>query len=507
MIKYWLDHHYRCPLVIQAFRMKNDPSAAPKAKKVKRVRAVVHTENIWRHDEVITPSKKIPDVQMYAWDFSGHYEFPEGHSNEAIYVGHYQAKPPFGGPTSTLSESWAETRVTPKSWRGKEWDDMSPAEQSTWRAIMAVASRECGGSLDVVNFWDNCHGSTGHYHWTMPKSDGSGGELCGFMAMLEEKYPSAFKLCFSDFGIWGPRWVGTAADGERKPVGDGVTFGGFVYCKDDQGKFTREPEAGKFAEANWLRSWQSAYRLEMAARTCIEYRTAMWEYARMRIVGIRTMAQVNAWLPDACRTAGGKVTLGDIFTSEQSMAFALRLHVWRPASFVSATRELVKKKNKKTGKIEEKWVGLPILHDSLKKLFAEETLKDAEGTPIDDDKDQPLKWQMPIADWTADHERILVDTMLDFAGQYTKESAKSSLQMARYWPLVLRKNSLELAEKCSDADRKKGVPTGPMLHVREGSPGLPTPPKRDGIVEAKAIEKDLNEFGPSDVHGSFTLAD
>ena len=79
----------------------------------------------------------------------------------------------------------------------------------------------------------------------------------------------------------------------------------------------------------------------MAARSCADYRKAMWDYALMRLQGLLTMSQVDAWLPAACKTPGKRVTLGDIFTSERGVAFILRLHVWRPISFISATREQV----------------------------------------------------------------------------------------------------------------------------------------------------------------------
>jgi hypothetical protein len=505
-IKHWQDKHYRCPVVIQAFRMKDDPSSPGKGKKAKskhpkRVRDVVHTENIWRHDEVPNPT-----IKMFAWDFSGYFQLGDNSAKE-IAVGSFtwDRNKNFCGPIADRRDAWPEAQLTPKSWRGKEWPAMTKEEKSTWRAIMAVANRECSGALDVVNFWDNCLGSAGHYHWTMPMSTGGGGEFCGFMALLEAKYPDAFKHCFASFGLWGPRWVGSTPDGERKPLPEGVTFHGYVYTKGTDGKFIQQPAKEEFAEATWLRSWHAAYRLEMAARTCAEYRRAMWDYARMRIVGIRKMSQVNAWLPDACRTAGAKVTLGDVFTSEQGMAFVLRLHVWRPASFISDKRELVKKKNKKTGKVVEKWEGLPILHDTLKKLFAAGTLKEGDGTPIKDDEDEPVKWEIPLPRWTEDHERILIDTMLDLAGEYTKKSAKSSLQLARYWPLKLSSNSLELEEKHSDDDKKKGKKEGPMLHVRGSSPGLPSPPKREGNIEV--IEADLQEFQPSESRGSFRLAE
>ena len=58
LIKYWIEKHYRCPLVIQAMKMV--PGPKPKGKKTAPlVVAGVRTENIWRHDEVTvgrTPS-------------------------------------------------------------------------------------------------------------------------------------------------------------------------------------------------------------------------------------------------------------------------------------------------------------------------------------------------------------------------------------------------------------------------------------------------------------------
>jgi hypothetical protein len=501
LIKYWIEKHYRCPVVIQAMKMVPGPKPHGSKKKVPDVIDSVRVENIWRHDEVTVGKTK-----MFAWDFSGHYDFPSDHSNEQVAVGRYIAKGKFGGPIADRSDSWAVARVTPQSWRGKDWASMTKEEKSTWRAIMAVADQECAGGLDVVNFWDNCHGSAGHYHWTMPKSDGSGGEFCGFMAMLEGKFPDAFKKCFGQFGLWGPRWVGSAASDDREQLHAGVTYGGFVYTKDVGGKFVRHPAPGKFSDANWLRSWHAAYRLEMAARTCADYRKAMWDYAGLRIKGLRGMSQVDAWLPAGCKTPGTKVTLGDIFTSERSIAYVLRLHVWRPASFISNKRELVKKKNKKTKKIEETWVGLPILHDALKKLVAEGTLKDHDVAVTDNDN-KPLKWEVLVKDWTDHHERILLDAMLDFVGEYTKPSAKGSIQRARYWPLKTEATSpYDLAlEPLASKDKSKDEPP-PRLHVRQNSPGLPPSPKRE-VGQKEAILGDLEEFQPRPGRKSFQFAE
>jgi hypothetical protein len=483
LIKYWIEKHYRCPVVIQAMKMV--PGPKPKGKKTAPLVADgVRVENIWRHDEVTAGKTK-----MYAWDFSGHYDFPDDHTSEQIPVGCYRPKGTFGGPIADRNDSWPVARVTPQSWRGKDWAAMSKEERSTWRAIMAVADQECGGGLDVVNFWDNCHGSAGHYHWTMPKSDGSGGEFCGFMAMLEAKHPEAFKTCFGQFGLWGPRWVGSTASDQRGQLHPGVTYNGFVYTKDVDGNFVRHPQKGKFREANWLRSWHAAYRLEMAARTCADYRKAMWDYAFLRIKGIRTLSDVDAWLPAGCKIPGKRVTLGDLFTSERGIAFVLRLHVWRPAGLI------VSSKGKK-GK------GLPILHDALEKLMAEGTLMNEDKMPMEDESGV-LKWQVPIGEWKDPHECILLDTMLDFTGQYTKPSAKGSVQRARFWPLLVdQKQSYALVLEEAKSDKK----TSPKLPVRQNSPGLPRSPDRKNRKEDE-VRRDLAEFQPSSERGSFLLAE
>jgi hypothetical protein len=461
-IKYWLDKNYRCPLVIQAIRMKDVPGSEAEAKKgkkgkkgkgkkSKKIPDAVHTENIWRHDEVVASG-----VQMYAWDFSGHYEFPNGYSKECVYVGNYQPKPPFGGPISHAG--WAEAKLTPESWQGQSWSEMDETHRSTWRAIMAVAAQECGGGLDIVNFWDNCLGSAGHFHWTMPKSDGSGGEFCGFMALLEDKYPDAFKKCFAKFGLWGPHWGGHAQDGRPAP-NPGPTLSAYVYTRNQDATFERHPEAKKFAEAVWMRSWQSAYRLEMAARTCKEYRETMWYYAEHRLQSILKFGEVDAWLSTGTKAGKPKITLADVFTSERGVALLLRLHVWRPAFL------MVGEKKKKVE---------PILHDALQALIDDGTIKDDKGKEL-----HPSLWK-------AEHEAALVGAMAKLIGERCKPSAMASMQRARYWPLrVETKSPFGLVTAKKDG---KNVP------CLQGLSWIPR-------------NADVDSVGPSERRGSFKLAE
>jgi hypothetical protein len=427
-LKLWLAKNYRCPLVIQAMQEVLEP--ARKGKKPMKKIWVIHTENLWCHDEVPHTAQR-----MFAWDFSEHFKLPEGRTNERISVGQYKFYLAWCGPASypDKGQCWKEAQLSPAILTGQSWAEMGAKEKSTFRAVAAVGAQECLGYLDSVNFYDNCHGSAGPCHWTMPKEDGkaqndgtrkaSGGEFSGFMALLERDYPDAFKKCFSNFGLWGAHWAGVPAADGRSPVSCAcATYTGYVYTirhapKDLKSQFEQHPsETRSFAETNWLRSWQWAYRLEMAARTCAEYREAMWKYACLRIEGIRDLNQVDAWLPSSCRAkADQKITLGEVVTSERGMAALLRLHVRFPLG-------LVKGKN-------------AFLRKALKQVMASKSLKDEHG--------KPLKWEIPPSQWTTEHEVALVDALVSC----TNAKQRVTVEQARYWPLAFANGKILVKEE------------------------------------------------------------
>lgn len=433
-IKYWLDHHYRCPLVIQAMQQVQESEPAAKGGKLKKKTWVIHTENLWRHDDIPHTAQR-----MFAWDFSGHYELPSGNSNERIAVGRYAIYSSWGGPASYPNEGqcWQEAQLSPTVLTGIDWAKMDETQKSTFRAIGGVGSVECQGYLDSVNFYDNCHGSAGPCHWTMPKSDGTGGEYCGLMALLEAKHGAAFALCFSDLGLWGPRWVdSTSSDGRPKVVAQNGTYGGYVYTKTIDGKFEQHPSKHRsFAETNWLRSWQWVYRLEMAARTCKEYRTAMWEYARLRIKGIRALDQVHDWLPEGCKPQGSpRITVGDVVTSEQGMAVVLRLHVRWSGSLSASSKG-------KKGKAK------PILHDAIRRAIGNKSVKDSKGHPLD--------WAVPLDKWQTEHEIALVEALVYCTGSLGSSDQQRTVEEARYWPLAVRNGKVVETEVTVGKDKKK----------------------------------------------------
>jgi hypothetical protein len=133
----------------------------------------------------------------------------------------------------------------------------------------------------------------------------------------------------------------------------------------------------------------------------------MWKYALLRIKGIRAFDQVDAWLPNACKTKDRpKLTIGDIITSERGMAVVLRLHVRFSLSLILGRKA--------------------ILRAALQKVMAAKAATDVHGNPI--------KWEMPPVGWTAEHEVALVDAIVDCVNA----KQRTSVEQARYWPLSVR---------------------------------------------------------------------
>lgn len=488
-IKHWQAKHYRCPLVIQALKKQREVVEGPagkkgeKPKKKTRMVEVAHRENIWCFDEVQNST-----CTMYAWDFSGHYDVPRGMPTVKARIGSYQPWRAYGGPLGR--NNWDCARLTPESWHGKSWQNMSDQEKSTWRAIMAVAAQECGGGLDVINAWDNCLGSAGHFHWTMPKwNEGktkgkkvipgtvAPGEYCGLVSYLETKYPAAFDKCFKDFGLWGPAWNAADATAGRARVSASAVYVGYVYTKDDKGTFLRRPVGNAradFDETNWLRGWPWIYRLQLAARTCEEYRQATWDMAYQRIKNILLMTSVDSWFPAQARNAAGTpLTIGDVVTSEQGVASMLRLHV-RWSSALGAT-------------------GKPILRDAVKRVLADKTLTDGKGNPLD--------WKKPAKDWEDAHEVALVDAIIASTMAHADPKQVASVTNARFWPLKGANGRL-LTKKIKTAKATGKEVTAPAKAKDVDEVSVPL---LVGGPNTKWVPKttDPSGYGPQVTRGSF----
>ncbi len=465
-IKFWLEHHYVCPLVIQAMAAKKDR---------KPVAAAV--ENIWCYDEVPNAAYK-----MHAWDFSGHFG---EEIRECVVVGDYQklGNTRWTGPRSVpeRGQCLPEAEVSPAGALGKEWSDLDGKEASVFRTVAAVAEQECYGFFDAVNFYDNCLGSIGPCHWTGPKDSTkqgaavSGGELCGFMAYLELNHSDVFRRCFSDLGIWGPIWGNPPGKAKSKEgrlyCGEGDNPGGFVYVKSTAfvepkaaGKeFTQVPQAKvpqrSFDESCWLKSWQWAYRLEMAARTIPGFRKAMFDFAVRRIDRIRGMPHVGRLVPEIPLPGGGtrKALLSDVVTSEQGTAVLLRLHV-RYSGMLGATK----------GRYA-------VLYDALRQVMAKPLFREKgpDGKPGK---------VLPPSEWEDAHEVALVDTMLTLAKRLGDVAVTS--RAARFWPF-----GRQLAED------EKGAKTPYTNHT--WFPTVEVEESEETIVKGKKVSRKLKLQLPS----------
>jgi hypothetical protein len=232
-----------------------------------------------------------------------------------------------------------------------------------------------------------------------------------------------FNKCFSNLGIWGPIWGKAPGSKQGRPhCGEGVNPAGFICVKSidyaepktaGNKEFTRIPQAKVpqrgFEESCWLKSWQWAYRLEMAARTIPEFRKAMFDFAVRRIRHIRQMSHMGNLVPEIPLPGGGtrRALLSDLVTSEQGTAVLQRFHVRYPASVVGTS-------GRKT-----------VLHNALKRVIATPLFREkgADGKPGK---------VLPPSEWEDKHEVALVSTMLSLAkgiGDLAVTARK-----ARFWP-------------------------------------------------------------------------
>jgi hypothetical protein len=83
---------------------------------------------------------------------------------------------------------------------------------------------------------------------------------------------------------------------------------------------------------------------------------------------------------------------------------------------------------------ERKAGGIPILHDAIKHVLADKSLKDNKGKPLD--------WEIPARTWTTVHELALVDAVVHFTGVHGKSKQVDSVSNARFWPLRAAKGKL-----------------------------------------------------------------
>ncbi|MBK8907877.1 MAG: peptidoglycan-binding protein [Rhodospirillales bacterium] len=317
-LQHWLDSRWRCPVAVEAWRLRNGRRDRPVA------------TNIWRHDEV-------PDAaaRMYARDLSGHFPVTgDGASADTadddgagrVIIGEFTSYLSWSGPRAVPPRhSRPEGEIVPECVIGRRAEELDAAQQSTFRVVRSVAEVECLGHFDSVNAYDNALISVGPCHWTLGIVGRNGtvseGELCGVLAYLAHADAAAFHQTLGVFGVSIDRgWVNHhgIANGQLLFDRGQRKYAGWLALHDERGGFARLPQRQE--ESDYFKTWHWFYRFVMAGRTIPGYRRTMWDMTRIRLRDLIDMP----W------DAGSSLRLGDIFTSEKAIAMILRWHVRYP---------------------------------------------------------------------------------------------------------------------------------------------------------------------------------
>jgi len=371
LLEVWLDGRRRCPVVVEAWRMRAGK------------RNAVVAQNLWLADDLKDQRRR-----MYARDLSDYWADGAGDSDGRIVVGEY-TRALEGGPLSKPPRHvWSSAEILPETIYGASFDGLSPAQRSTFRVLRAVSEVECLGFFDSVNAYDNAFLSAGPCHWTLGLASVQGNvsdaEMPAFWALLEERDPAGFDKLLAATGVrpdavWGQ-------DGSSLRNASAAKYDAGLRLQTADGTYRRA--GGAAAEWEWFRGWHWFYRLVMAGRTLRGYRRAMGEMTRIRLRDVR-----------AARFADGP-TIGEVFTSEKAAALILRWHVRFPAHVVRSGR-------------------------------AGSGLRAALGLAREARPD--LDWDAPPADWTDAHESALIDGLLARAA-VTHEGFSRTMQTVARWP-------------------------------------------------------------------------
>ncbi|MEG0183262.1 MAG: peptidoglycan-binding domain-containing protein [Stenotrophomonas sp.] len=347
-IEYWLEHNYRCPVVIEAWQVSRATG--------QRTAPAANGVNIWNYNEITlgqirnAANQVTHYVRMFARDYTRYYTYPTTRNQDQYHVlGGYARYSTYGGAQSVVpSHTWTEAEMTPERLIGPGNTlatlvaNLNGATTSTYRVVRATAEQECMGMFDSINGYDDALISLGPCHWTMglrPQNGYDNGELAGFLAYLLHSNQADYLSAFGNFGLFpssrwvssnaGTLWNGTARKyegwvrqhNEQTQPAQAVTVLAQTATANQQLPMVDRAAA----EADYFKTWHWFHRWAMAGRTIAGVQQAMWDMVRLRLRDVRAI-NVNI-------TAGNlqvNATLGAICTSEKAMAILLRWHIFRP---------------------------------------------------------------------------------------------------------------------------------------------------------------------------------
>jgi hypothetical protein len=370
----WLDSKFRCPVVIEAWRMTGGQ------------RSSIVASNLWLFD-----SLKDTGPRVFAVDLSGYFQPMPADRRVVIGDAVFDPAKAFLGPHSAPpNHTIPEGEVLPEALVGKPLAPPLTAERSTFKVVRSTAEVECIGFFDAINAYDNALISTGPCQWTLGIMSGnnvSRGELCGYLAFLKQFGRAGYDKLLGHFGVDVDRdWV----DAAGQPTGKALFESGqrkyvaWLRLSDEQGQM--QGLKAQKTDANFMRSWHWFYRFAMAGRTIEPYRLAMWPMARIRVRDI-----LSASLE-------GSVQIGQAFTSELAVAVLVRWHIRFPDNMI------------RNGRAAPTLVGI-----------------------LNRARQSGGSWPPNPANWTQDNEDRLVAALRD-ASQTAGGGLQDSIPAVMNWP-------------------------------------------------------------------------
>ena len=386
VIKYWEDHHYRCPVVADLYIQLGKQPSQP-------LDTNAPAGNYWRWDDpriaayvrsqlhFVVPVKAwrqiYQRIKLKVYDFDRFYDAgkQEATAFDAGFLSYLPTsirygKPPgksklrpfrktreFVGPVSAATRSSlakldANCEVLPQSLlSGKKWEQITDVRtRSTFRVIRAVSEQECLGYLDCINAYDNTGISFGLYHWAMSAGEAprnpdqeteptlaelkvASGELQGALALWAAQYPDESKQALSlPYGMEViPPWVrgqpGQDQDGadDRSHWASSRSYHGWAMAPH-----ASPEELAQFRTSHWF------WRFTVMLRNEPTLRSTLWDMARIRIRDVLAY-QIDPSDRPGSPSGSKKVPLSKMFTSELAVALLIRCHV-RGSGFLAASK-------------------------------------------------------------------------------------------------------------------------------------------------------------------------
>ncbi len=320
LIDAWEQASYRCPVVIEAWKVEK---VARCGESFKRLACTV--ENLWDWDGLSGRAERV-----FARDFSGFFH-PLGADGtpDTVPIGRFVDEGGFKGPKT--DQVWqARHELTPRSaglggFPAPGQVDVT-AEQarqvSTFRVIRAVYERECYGYFDALNAYDSGILSAGGIHTTF-----SSGELAALAAFAQSRNPDLGRF-FQPWGLepaapWASKGAALFKPGQRK-------YEGSWHRPADNAV-----EAPPKGDEDHYRSWHWFFRIQAMTRVPA-FGPVDYAFARLRLRNLLETPfrqKKEDGLPK--RADGRPVLLGDVFRSELAAACLLRWHVNRPNDVVT----------------------------------------------------------------------------------------------------------------------------------------------------------------------------